>query len=278
MSELSLTAPVSSLFLGTSSWGLKVKKSEAYRIVESFYDNNFRWVDTSTNYPIDGNPENYGQTIAWLSEFRNDFPELKIFVKVGSANNLGESTQLVNASYFALIFDVMLAKLSSSLGGLGIHWDYDKSHSDRTQIVKQFLNLHERGFAVGLSGIEKPEIYSATEIGMNLPWILQKNVSPIKIAGVPEEIVSSRILFPKARIFGYNLLGGIKAVGIPNEKERLSFLGEIIQGSPSPKNEDSLGYLISYVNSLKLDGIIVGPTTEAQCKYWCTFIDRINLV
>jgi len=278
MNEVSVSNPISSLFLGTSAWGLKVNKTEAYRILETFYGNNFRWIDTSTNYPIDGSPENYGQTITWLSEFCKDFPELKIFVKVGSANNLGDSTQLVNASYFALIIDLISNKFSNCFGGMGIHWDNDESSSDRSQIVKQFLELNEKGFAVGLSGIKKSENYATNEIGINLPWILQKNVSPIRMAEGVKEIISSRITFPKAKIYGYNLLGGIKATGIPNDKGRLEYLGEFIQGGSSPRADDQLEPLIRYVNSLKINGIIVGPTTVAQCQNWCTIIDRLSFV
>ena len=268
----------SPILLGTAGWGQKISKSEAYRIVEIFYKNNFRWVDTATNYPINGKPENYGQTVDWLSEFCNDFPELKVFVKVGSASNLGDSINFVNASYLALIFDLLLSKLNSSLGGIGIHWDNENEDSDRTSVINHFLNIHERGFAIGLSGILRTQNYATSRMGRNLPWIVQSNISPIRTTRVAEDIALSRTTFPQAKVYGYNIFGGIKAIGLPKNKERLPYLYEMIEGSTSSNKANELELFMNRFVSLNLDGLIIGPTTEEQCGNWCTIIDRFGLV
>ena len=148
MTKTSHPTPVSSVFLGTAGWGQKVSKAEAYQILQTFYGNGFRWIDTATNYPIDRNPENYGKTIEWLSDFHSDFPELKVFVKTGSATNLGDPTQLINASYFALAFDILVSQLGGCLGGLGIHWDKGTAVSKRIAVIDFFSNINNRGFAI----------------------------------------------------------------------------------------------------------------------------------
>lgn len=268
----------SSILLGTSSWGIKVNKDEAYRILELFYSHNFRWVDTSTNYPIDKIPENYGQTIDWLADFCNDFPELKIFVKVGSANNLGDSEQLLHTSYLALIFDVLLSKFASCLGGMGIHWDNESQTTDREEVVNYFFNLQKQGFEVGLSGLQNTHNYRVSEVGYKLPWLSQLNISPVKAMQVEKDIASHRISFPKAKIYGYNLLGGIKLQGIPIGAGRLNFLSGFVPVSSITKSCSEMDLLMNYFTSLRIDGLIIGPTTKAQCQNWCSITDRLGLV
>jgi hypothetical protein len=264
--------------LGTSSWGTKVNKTEAYRILELFYSYNFRWIDTSTNYPINKIPENYGQTVDWLADFCNDFPELKIFVKVGSANNLGNSEQLLNSSYLALIFDVLFSKFSVCLGGMGIHWDHDNKKSDREEIINQFLNLQGQGLEVGLSGLRQTRNYCVNEVGYRLPWLLQLNISPVKATQVEKDIELHKNAFPKARIYGYNFLGGIKSAGIPTGVERLNFLSSLVPTSSISKSDSPMDLLMNYFTSLNIDGMIIGPTTKAQCQHWCTTTERFGLV
>lgn len=270
------STPTNNIFLGTSGWGQKVDKSEAYRIVELFYDNKYRWVDTSTNYPIDGKPENYGQTVLWLSEFCRDFPELKIYCKVGSASNLGDSTQLINPSYLALIFDLLYDKFNVCLGGMGIHWDAEVMESDRTDVIYHFQDLHEKGYAIGLSGIQQLQNYNSSAIGKNLPWVLQTNVSPVKASQVTEDIELSRKSFPKGKIYGYNVLGGINAKGIPKRFDRLTFLSKILRGNQISGTDSDMNYVLDYINALNIDGIVVGPTTVGQCQNWVSIIDRLH--
>ena len=40
------------LVLGTALWGWGVDRNEAYKLLESFFENGGAVVDTSTNYPI----------------------------------------------------------------------------------------------------------------------------------------------------------------------------------------------------------------------------------
>ena len=51
----------------------KVTKKEAFRILETYYNYGFRWIDTATNYPIDGNPENQQQIGAELQSVFRDY-------------------------------------------------------------------------------------------------------------------------------------------------------------------------------------------------------------
>lgn len=277
MTKESSRDQISSVFLGTAGWGQKIAKTEAYRILETFYGHGFRWVDTATNYPIDRNPENYGETIEWLSDFCSDFSELKIFVKAGSATNKGESRHLINASYFALVLDLLFGRLGDCLGGLGIHWDNGVGDTDRVEIIDLFSNINDRGLAIGLSGISNPEIYSNNPIARGLPWIYQINMSPIRFEQISQELDTIRSNFPKSRVYGYNLLGGIAAKGLRDDGDRSSVLNKLINGPTSANKDDLLGQIVSKCLSLAVDGLVIGPASAVQCLEWCVTLDRFHL-
>lgn len=277
MTEAPSRAVASSVFLGTAGWGQKVTKTEAYRILETFYGSGFRWVDTATNYPIDQNPENYGKTIEWLSDFYPDFPELRVFVKAGSATNQGEPTQLINASYFALVFDVLVGQLEGCFGGLGIHWDNGIGVTDRMAVIDFFSNINNCGLAIGLSGISKPEIYTVSSIAMSLPWIFQANLSPVRSEQAIHELDQIRSNFPKAKVYGYNLLGGIAAKGLLKDGDRFASLNKSINGAMIANRGDILEQIITKCLSLNVDGLVIGPTSIVQCLDWCATLDRFHL-
>ena len=269
---------VGSVFLGTAGWVQKVTKREAYRILETFYESGFRWVDTATNYPIDQIPENYGKTIEWLSEFCLQLPELKIFVKAGSATNLGESKQLINASYFALMFDILLGKFRGCFGGLAVHWDDGADAVDRMTTIDFLASISNRGFEIGLSGIANPEIYLEHSLIQSLPWIYQANLSPIRSNQISHELDRIKENFPKAKVYGYNLLGGIAGKGLLGDGDRLSGLRKTIIGHSTGIGSSILDQAISQALSHKVDGLIIGPTSVGQCLEWCATLDRFSLV
>lgn len=276
MTKVSPFVEVDSVFLGTAGWGSKVVKAEAYRILETYYENGFRWIDTATNYPIDGNPENYGRTIEWLSDFYSDFPDLKVFVKAGSATNQGDSVQLVNASYFAIIFDILSGELKGCLSGLGVHWDDCNDLSDRIALVDFFLKIHNDGYAVGLSGIATPELYTVSSIALDLPWIIQTNFSPVQSKQAAIDIVQIRENFPKAKIYGYNLLGGLASKGMPETGNRIVNLDKLMNSTASEMKSDMLEKIIRRCFSSEVNGLIIGPSDSTQCMDWCTILSRFH--
>lgn len=276
MTKISPFAEVSSVFLGTAGWGRKVGKTEAYRILETYYENGFRWIDTATNYPIDRNPKNYGNTIAWLSEFFPDFPDLKVFVKAGSATNQGDSMQLINVSYIALIFDILTSQLGGCLRGLGIHWDSGNDISDRIALIDFFLQIHHDGHAVGLSGVAIPELYTKSSIATELPWIIQTNFSPVRTKQADIEVAQIRKNFPAAKIYGYNLLGGLASKGLPEAGNRLVNLDRLMNSGARAVKNDILEQVIVRCLSSNVTGLVIGPANSIQCLDWCTNLDRFD--
>ena len=79
------------LILGTSLWGWTVKKKECFKILDTFYNNGYRWIDTATNYPINSDEKYFRYAENLIAEWikNNDINDLKIISKIGSLNNLG---------------------------------------------------------------------------------------------------------------------------------------------------------------------------------------------
>ncbi len=267
------TPPV---FLGTAGWGQDIPKPEAYRILEIFYANGHRWVDTATNYPINKNPEDFGKTILWLCDFRKDFPEICVYAKIGAANNLGESTQLINISYFEVIFERLTFLLSGNLKGLGVHWDNSEKGTDRSSVVEFFSRLHKRNFKVGISGISAPENYLLNESTSQLPWMFQVNFSPLNYANSILKINQIKALFPNAEVYAYGLLGGRVTQGLPKGGNRMPYLTSTLGAPRMGDKTEMLDFLIMRCFSNKIDGILIGPNTRTQCLEWCEVFQRLN--
>lgn len=277
MTEVSPLVDVSPVILGTAGWAYKVTKLEAYRILETFYENGFRWIDTATNYPIDHEPKNYGKTIRWIADFYADFPDLKVYVKVGSATNQDDSTQLINASYFALILDILKNRLGDCMSGLGIHWDNQTEDSDQTSLIDFFSEISLAGFAIGMSGIKKPELYAANGIAASLPWIIQTNFSPARFNQIATEINQLKMNFPEAKVYGYNLMGGISSKGLPDSSNRLESLDGFLNDTFSETKSGTMKRIIDRCLDFNLGGVVIGPSNNIQCLDWCTNLRRFPI-
>jgi hypothetical protein len=264
------------LTLGTASWGQKISKNNAHRILALFYENGYRCVDTATNYPIDKNPENFGMTLNWLTEFRTDFPELKIYVKAGAATNFGDSDTLLNSSYLDLLFHKLSSELGVNLAGIGIHWDNLGQGEARSEVIEFLTNLSRQGLLIGLSGVQSLENYAATNESRTLPWNFQINLSPlIEPTGINQKL-RIRDLFPNAKIYGYNLLGGSKSTDKWLASERKAKLSGHFDIAASGTMISLLEAIISRSSTQKIDGILIGPTTIEQTQQWCSAIEKCN--
>jgi len=268
MNEMRTSFDKDSILLGTAGWGDKVEKSAALELLSTFYQHGYRWIDTATNYPINRNPKEYGLAIGWLSEFQSDFPDLKIFVKAGSRTNLGEPESFINASYFDLVFEMLIGQLGDGLAGLGVHWDNNSSNDDRSMLLDFFARIHHRGYQIGLSGIASKESYSSNSIGPSLPWIYQLNLSPARGVEIESEIADVRKHFPDARICGYNTLGGISAKDLATSPNRMKALSTSV-GELEGKNENEiLNRIIRRALEKEVDALIIGPTNASQFSQW----------
>jgi glycosyltransferase involved in cell wall biosynthesis len=245
------------LILGTANWGTRVNKETAYKITKRYYEQGMRCIDSSINYPIDNNQEHFGLALSWLSEFKIDFPEIKVYIKVCASTNEGDESNIINASYLELLSSYLESKFASNYLGLGIHWDNrdtEVSQSiEQENIIKLLEKYSKKGLIVGLSGIKNLSIYRKREN----PWLLQVKYGITDADKVREELTGV------SHIYAY----GVWKNGMSHSKKVENDKYELKSENINIANR-KLVQLIKEVISRGYCGIIFGVSDEEQLKVW----------
>ena len=147
--------------LGTAMWGWTTPESTCFELLDFFYQQGLREVDTATNYPIDKNPEHFRVAEKILQKWiaANGVSDLRVMVKVGSINNLMTPEHELSESFLRMNLDRYQKNFGSNLNCFMIHWD---NRSDRSEVEQSFKALwaaHAAGLQIGLSGLKHPENY-----------------------------------------------------------------------------------------------------------------------
>ncbi len=153
---------IPSLVLGTAMWGWTIPKQTAFELLDSFYENGFRKIDTATNYPINKNPADFRKAEMILQEWTQiqGIHDLQIIIKIGSINNLRSPEHNLNKSFILLNLDEYRFKFGSNLNMLMVHWD----NRDEQVVIQDTLEAldiaRQCGLEIGLSGIRHPALYA----------------------------------------------------------------------------------------------------------------------
>jgi len=247
----------SDVYLGTAAWGKKTTKSEAFAILDEFVKNDFNLVDTATNYPINRKSEDLRLAISWLMEWqsRNLNTQIKVFVKIGSVNNLGDERFNLTGNYIGQVTDELQNSFGINLYGIGIHWD-NRNESCYDEIRETILTLNSLGnnLTLGMSGIKHPDLYFKTK-DIDRDWVIQVKEYPGYTAG-REHYLSC---FSKNPYIAYGLSHFINCSAETNgrNKKEIYFQG--------------LGY---FLRSKDLQGFIVAPSTFHQAKEIIYFLHQ----
>ena len=150
------------LILGTSLWGWTVKKKECYKILDTFYNNGYRWIDTATNYPINSDKKYFRYAENLIAEWikNNDINDLKIISKIGSLNNFGGRNVYLSYSFILMNYEYYLDKFQSCFNNIMVHWDNRDSKLSIESTINALKVINQNGVGIGLSGIKNPEHYS----------------------------------------------------------------------------------------------------------------------
>lgn len=151
------------LILGTAMWGWTVDKEDCFAILETFYQDGGRRVDTATNYPINKNPADFRRAEKLLAEWcaAHQIKDLEIIVKVGSLNNLMTPDQNLSPSFLMICADEYENLFAENLACLMIHWDNRPEAEDIDRTLSTVLELGRDRWETGLSGIKHPEVYAS---------------------------------------------------------------------------------------------------------------------
>ena len=163
------------LVLGTALWGWTIPEATAKSILDLFYKEGFRQIDTATNYPINGDPKDFRKAEKVIQEWitSNHVIDLQINVKIGSLANNGSSENNLVPSFILMNGDHYEWAFGSNLFSLMVHWDNRSNENEIQQSIESLRVLHKSGLYIGLSGISHPKIYKDLAPDLKSEWTIQ---------------------------------------------------------------------------------------------------------
>jgi len=155
------------LILGTSKWGDAVPIEDSMSLMDEwYYVHNRVYIDTATNYPINGGD---ATALSFMEEYlKNDHTcDFHITVKIGSISRLRVPEFNLSPDFIVRTCDDVLNKLKHHVKCLMVHWD---NRSDYDAILKTMSTISGYGLEIGVSGITDAESYSRvlTDLGIKV--------------------------------------------------------------------------------------------------------------
>jgi aryl-alcohol dehydrogenase-like predicted oxidoreductase len=142
------------LILGTALWGWTIPENTCFEILDEFYKNGFRGIDTATNYPINKDPKFFRFAEAVIMKWieANGINDLKITIKAGSIDNSGLPENNLTYSFLIMSHEYYREKFEDNLDTFMVHWD---NRDDEESILKTIdsLKIIRKKCKVGLSGM-----------------------------------------------------------------------------------------------------------------------------
>lgn len=271
-----------SIILGTAMWGWSIERPECFKLLDYYYNNGFREIDTASNYPINKNDNYFRYAENTIQEWIkvNGVNDIKIIIKVGSLSNDGSPYNNLKKSFLLLSYDYYLEKFGDNLNNFMIHWDSRNSEPYIKESLEALKIISEKGTDVGLSGIKYPDIYVKIidELKLNPTIELKHNV-------VYSALKHYKTFIGKGRFLAYGInMGGINLTGdykdncsiklrkidpnlVDNFKEKLNNLIDSSKNTLNGKikNINHLGLVYAY-NNIDISGVIIGPSKIEQLK------------
>ena len=149
------------LCLGTAMWGWSVSKDTAFSILDYFYGEGGRHVDTANNYPLNGNKLDYRKSPLFISEWCHSrkVVDLKVTYKIGSLCNNNISEIDLTPSHIEKQILQAIDYFGDNLHCIMLHWDKRKNRILIDDTLEYLDILYDKGIELGLSGIDEPRIY-----------------------------------------------------------------------------------------------------------------------
>lgn len=268
------------LILGTALWGWSISRVECFKLLDKFYLEGFREIDTATNYPINKKDHFFRFAEDLLGEWikTNKVEDLKIIEKVGSIDNSGAPENNLTYSFLLMSYDYYLEKFGSNLANIMIHWDNRGSELEIGQTIEALSIIAENNLGVGLSGIKYPEIYLRLSEKYRLQYTIEfkHNIFNSSYEHYKSFHGKNRFLVYGINAGGINFLNkynkssSVKLRNVDTEKfqsyvQRLSSLinSSELSGPFDIGSFNNLSLVYAY-NSPEVSGIIIGPSKLEQ--------------
>jgi len=148
------------LALGTALWGWGVDKKTSFDLLDVFYDNGERYIDTASNYPLNGFYEDRFASENIISDWikSNNIRDLEIIYKLGALTNKNKPENDLSPSHIKNECKRATEKFNENSIIPMIHWDNREQSSDIIESIKQLKQ--ETKNKIGFSGIRHPKSYS----------------------------------------------------------------------------------------------------------------------
>jgi aryl-alcohol dehydrogenase-like predicted oxidoreductase len=252
---------IEKLALGTARWGSEIDIKTVFKLLDRFVESGGRYIDSATNYPINGVAEDFGLANKILSKWisLNLDVDLSIFVKLGSVSNSGGPESDLSAERIYNDFESLHHKFGKSFGGVGVHWDnrgIDKVEQIK-ETIQQLALFHKNGFRIGISGLREVGTYSSLAPSLQNVWEIQVK-EKVNDHSIRDSYLS---FFPYASYFVYGINGRrlLSSASIQGSKEVNR------QSEQQESNADRYFLWIKTILDRNgVDKVIIGPRTLQQ--------------
>ena len=276
--------------LGTALWGWKIERKSCLQLLDFFYETHGRYIDTASNYPINGVLSQRYLAEDILSEWIrvNNCPDLKVIYKIGSIENQNISNNNLSSGYLDEEINRFLEKSQLKTIIPMIHWD-DSANKEDIQNVVQFL-VDQPFDSIGFSGIKNISLYRnvISTNNFKLPVYFEAK------SNVIDSNVTDYFGFNNSRIFAYGIgATGLKLINsysndssfriVKGQDKHEKYLTKDVRTRISRIQAQNKNLMDVYdigialaENNERLYGYIIAPRTLGQLKKTLDTIFRIR--
>ena len=279
--------------LGTAMWAWTVNEKAAKNLLDLWYENGFRCVDTASNYPINKKAEDFRKAEQWLSQWliSSGVQDLKVMIKVGSIDNSGSPENRLNPSFLSIAHQHYCDLFSEQFDCLMIHWDNRDDSSEIQDSILAMQALCKDRQKLGFSGIKHPTAYKESLYALEEKPFLQAKHNPFQ-----SHLDYYQSILPYCQPICYGLSGGgIKLhadykndssasqrnVKINEMEGHIQKIRRLIddfhreQADVKIENMHQLGMLNAALDE-RVSGLLIGPSKTEQLEDAIDFLKRIH--
>lgn len=193
------------LALGTAMWGWTVAPKTAFGLLDAFYSEGYRKVDTATNYPINKKPGDFRKAETLVNEWTrtHGIHDLEVIVKIGSINNLKTPDNNLSKSFVLMCLDEYAHLLGHNFNTLMIHWDNRNDLQAISGTFEALQQARDRNINPGISGIKYPDIYFTVNQYFKFDFSIQ-----IKYNLFYSDLERYQMFKGRKRFWAYGINGG----------------------------------------------------------------------
>lgn len=280
--------------LGSGMWAWTIDKKTVFELLDTFYEAGYRQVDMATNYPINKNPQDWRAAEKILAEwiYAHKIQDLKIWIKVGSLNNLFSPEHNLQPSFLYLALDYYQNLYKNNLHTFGIHWDNRNALTAIEETLAVLKKIMQSKLSIGLSGIQYPNLYAQVNEAYHVPLRIQ-----IKHNVIYSDYKRYAPLHTNASFTAYGInAGGLKlnptqyrpngyyltrGGDLKQEHPALPKIRDIIvkanqnTSRPPLKTFHQLSLLYAYY-APQMESILLGASSVKQLKNSLSFIHKLK--